>query len=327
MTRVARVAFATAAVLAAASCGEGSPSALDPAGPGARRVEGLWWLLLWVSVAVLAVVVAFLAVAWARGRGRGDVVERPRGELFVVVAGVVVPLAILTTVFVISLDDMAALSRPRRDARLTIEVVGHDWWWEVRYPNGAVTANEIHVPVGEPVALELTTGDVIHSFWVPQLMPKTDHIPGRVNHTWIEADRPGRYRGQCAEFCGLQHAHMAMYVVARPRAEFDRWVAQQAAPRAEPSGAAARGEEVFMSTTCFGCHAVRGTPAHATAGPDLTHLASRDTIAAGTLPNTRAALRRFVLDPQGVKPGVAMPPTALAPDDLDALLDYLEALD
>ncbi|CAN5587396.1 hypothetical protein BH24ACT26_BH24ACT26_18030 [soil metagenome] len=286
--------------------------------------------MLWISVAVFAVVIALLGVAVARARRRSVQPDHDArwGEPFVIIGGVIGPMIILAIVFVIALRDMAALSGPPGEIRTTVDVIGHDWWWEADYgETGAVTANEIHIPVGEPVRIRLTTADVIHSFWVPQLQAKSDMIPGSVNEMWLQADRPGRYRGQCAEFCGLQHAQMIFYVVAESPDEFRRWADEVAEPAAEPATASARrGREVFLTSTCVGCHAIRGTEADATLGPDLTHLAERETIAAGVLANTRANLSLFVTDPQDVKPGTTMPPTDLTQEELAALLDYLEQL-
>lgn len=315
---------------AAAGC-SGEASVLNPAGPGARRVEGLWWLMLAISCAVFIVVLAFLTVAVVRSRRPTASIDRqvPWGNRFVIVAGIVVPCLILGVLFLISLRDMAALSAPPEKPTVTIEVDARDWWWEVRYPDAdAVTANEIYIPAGESVRLRLLGSDVIHSFWVPRLQVKTDHIPGRVNTLWLKADEPGRYRGQCAEFCGIQHANMIFWVEAVPPAEFDSWLADQAEPAEEPTGDLAEtGEEVFLRSACAGCHAVRGTEANAQVGPDLTHLAGRETIASGVLSNSRANLRRFIEDPQAVKPGIIMPPVELADEELGALLDYLEQLD
>lgn len=324
--------FVTLAVVAllGAGCDEGSPSTLDSRGPGAARIEGLWWLMLWISVVVMAIVLGFLVLAVVKGR-RADAVADHRarwGEPLIVVAGVIIPAVILTAVFALSLRDMAALAQPDEPASMTVEVVGHDWWWEARYDGGIVTANEIHIPAGQPVRVELTTDDVIHSFWVPQLQAKTDMIPGRINHTWLEADRPGRYRGQCAEFCGLQHAKMAFFVVAQSPDDFDAWLEDQSEPGQQPVDASAlAGREVFLNSTCAGCHAIEGTAADADVGPDLTHLASRDTIASGVLDNNRNNLEKFVSDPQSLKPGVSMPPTELSSEDLQALVDYLEQLE
>jgi cytochrome c oxidase subunit 2 len=310
------------------ACGEeDSPSILEPAGPAAERVEGLWWPMLWISVAVFVVVAALLVRAsLRRGGSQDESVDRSEvrwGEPFIAIAGVFVPVLILGGVYLFSLKEMNALAGGSESAELTIEVVGRDWWWEVRYPNGATTANEIHIPAGEPVEVELTSADVIHSFWVPRLQVKTDQIPGEINTTWLEADEPGTYRGQCAEFCGLQHANMVFYVVAQTPDEFDAWVEDQAAP-AEATDLP--GENIFLSASCAGCHAIRGTEADADLGPDLTHLASRTTLA-GTVPNDRDNLLRFVRDPHDVKPGVAMPPAELDADELEAVIDYLEELD
>ncbi len=311
-------------------CSEDAPSILEPKGPGAERVEGLWWPMLWISTAVFLVVVAFLVVAvlkaWRRDAKPDN--QARWGEPFIVVAGVIIPALILASVFVVSLRAQAELSQPEQEPQLTVEVFGRMWWWEARYPNGAVTANEIHIPVGEPVRLRLATRDVLHSFWVPQLQVKTDMINGQVNEMWLQADEPGRYRGLCAEFCGLQHANMLFYVVAEPPDAFQAWLDNEARPGDEPTGALAReGRELFLSSTCAGCHAIRGTEAVSNAGPDLTHLARRETIAAGILPNDRENLARFIVDPQGVKPGAIMPPTDLNEDELEALLDYLQSLE
>ncbi|HZA87671.1 MAG TPA: c-type cytochrome, partial [Acidimicrobiales bacterium] len=211
---------------------------------------------------------------------------------------------------------------------LEVEVVGHNWWWEVRYPNGAVTANEIRIPVGETVELALPTADVIHSFWVPELQVKKDHIPGSDNRLWVVAERAGRFRGQCAEFCGLQHAHMEFQVEALPRAEFEDWLEREAEPATEPATARTReGSELFAASSCAGCHAVRGTSADGDLGPDLTHLGSRETIGAGLIPLTPANLADFIADPQDDKPGVSMPPTELTPREVEAVVAYLMELE
>lgn len=320
-------AIAFSILLLSGCSAEDAPSILEPGGPAAERVETLWWPMLWISTAVFLVVAGMLVRAAVKGRR--DVSEGVDkspvswGEPFIVVAGVFIPFLILGGTFVFSLQQMNGLSSDSEGAELTIEVIGHDWWWEVRYPNGAVTANEIHIPVGEPVDIELTTADVIHSFWVPRLQVKTDQIPGETTNTWLEADKPGVYRGQCAEFCGLQHANMVFYVVAEPRAEFDRWVADEAEP-AQASGS--EGEQIFLESSCAGCHAVRGTEAEGELGPDLTHIASRSTLA-GMVQNDREHLLEFVRDAQDVKAGVTMPPAELSDEELDAVVDYLETLE
>ena len=324
------VAIASLATLLV-SCSEEAPSALNPAGPGAGRIAGLWWVLFWISVVVI-VAVTVLLVAAVRRRGSSDLEidrSKPRlGEPFIVVAGVVIPALILTGTFVYAMVQTNELATGGDEADLTITVEAQNWWWEVRYPNGAVTANEIHIPAGRPVELRLVTADVIHSFWVPELNVKKDHVPGMDNRMWIMADRPGRYRGQCAEFCGLQHAKMAFYVEADPPAEFDEWMAAQARPAAEPATPLARrGRDVFAASSCAGCHTIRGVTPVADLGPDLTHMASRETLAAGALTLTRDALATFVHNAQIDKPGATMPPTELAPDQVAAVVEYLMGLD
>jgi cytochrome c oxidase subunit 2 len=207
---------------------------------------------------------------------------------------------------------------------MTIRVVGHQWWWEVRYEGtDVVTANEIHIPVKTRVDVELSTADVIHSFWIPELNRKTDMIPGLRNRQLLIADNPGTYRGQCSEFCGLQHAHMAVEVIAQRRAAFAAWLAAQEKAAASSTSA---GAHVFQTQACSGCHTIRGTPARGDVGPDLTHLESRSTIAALTEPNTPANLRHWIEYPQEVKPGSKMPDLDLPDADWNALAAYLETL-
>jgi cytochrome c oxidase subunit 2 len=215
---------------------------------------------------------------------------------------------------------------------LRIEVTGKQWWWEVRYDNRTpsnqlVTANEIHVPVGEPIQIVGTSHDIIHSFWAPSLFGKKDLIPGHETTLWFQADTAGVYRGQCAEFCGIEHAKMAITIVAETRPKFDSWYRTQMLPAAPPADSTTRrGETVFMSRGCPVCHTVGGTRALGTVGPNLTHIGSALTIAAGTLQNNRGNLAGWVVDPQQIKPGVHMPPNSLSGADLQALLAYLENL-
>jgi cytochrome c oxidase subunit 2 len=215
---------------------------------------------------------------------------------------------------------------------LSIQVVGHQWWWELHYPDAVpsqaiTTANEIHIPVGRPVELELASRDVIHSFWAPSLHGKRDLIPGHGSRLVVQADRPGVLHGQCAEFCGLQHANMGFLVVAEPADEFEAWRAAQRRPPPAPADAVqARGPRVFLSAPCAMCHAVQGTPAGGQNGPDLSHVASRRRLAAGTVANTSESMSRWIADPHQLKPGTRMPPTALEPADLEALTAYLESL-
>jgi len=211
-------------------------------------------------------------------------------------------------------------------------VTGHQWWWEIQYQdatpsNIVTTANEIHIPVGRPVQIQLRSGDVIHSFWIPNLHGKKDAFPDHETSLWLQADREGFFDGQCAEFCGAQHAHMRMQLVAESESKFQSWLQNQRQSAPQPqSDMQKKGQQVFLSHTCVTCHTIQGTDAGARLGPNLTHLASRQKIAAGTLPNMTGHLAGWIIDPQKIKPGVRMPQNPLNPEDLRALLEYLESL-
>lgn len=310
-------------------------SVLDPASPQADLLARLsWWMFgFGGAVLLLVTVLVLVAVLRARRADRDRPVDERRGHWAVVAGGVLLPLLAASGLLVASIAiGRTTLGPPPQDA-LTVEVTGHQWWWELHYLDEqgrriASTANEMHVPVGRPVRVLLKSDDVIHSFWAPSLQGKTDLVPGRTNEAWFQADREGVFRGQCAEFCGLQHALMAFLVVAQPPAQFDAWLARQAAPAREPADAlAAEGRRVFESRACVMCHAVRGTVAGGLVAPDLTHLAGRRTLAAGRLPNNAGSLAAWIMDPQQVKPGTRMPPTRLSGDELHALLHYLRSLD
>ena len=272
---MSRISFLACALLLA-GCG-GIQSALDPAGPGAARIGDIWWLMLIVCAAVYVTVMAMLLWAIARRRRRGlepelaPVPPEPRRERRmgqVVGVGVALTVAILV-VFVLASFQVGRALTARPEPAVRIDVTAQRWWWDVRYQdpvpsNSFTTANEIHIPVGRPVELTLRSADVIHSLWVPNLHGKKDLIPGQINTLYLEADRPGVFRGQCAEFCGFQHAHMALYVVAEPEEEFARWQARQRQPAPEPAtDAQRRGQDVFMASSCVLCHAISGTPAGA----------------------------------------------------------------
>jgi cytochrome c oxidase subunit 2 len=287
--------------------------------------------MFWVSAVVVAVVTTLIVVSVLPGRRRRPP-EEPRRQRWtgrvVVIGGVAVPVIVLVVLWVLTLSDMSALSQPGPAGSLKVQVVGHQWWWEVRYPQQRiVTANDVHVPVGQRVQVELTTDDVIHSFWVPQLTGKTDLITGRTNRMWIQADRPGVYRGQCAEYCGLQHANMIFYVVAESPARFRAWLTREGQPAVTPTDATAlRGRDVFLSSACVGCHTIRGTEAQGRVGPDLTHVGSRVSIGAGTLANTPSNLAIWISDSQSVKSGNRMPPIPLSTEELQAVVAFLEGL-
>jgi cytochrome c oxidase subunit 2 len=332
------VAVALGAALAAAACARDGPSVMEPAGPNAGRINVLWWVMLVAGTVVLVIVLALLAVALRRRPA--DAPARPRPEpaaerrltRMVVIGGAVAPAAILAALFLLTLSTLGALAAPGRADELVVEVTGKQFWWEVRYAGGAPherfeTANEIHIPVGQRVRLRLRASDVIHSLWVPALAGKMDLIPGRATEMWIQADRPGVFRGQCAEFCGVQHANMGLLVVARPPDDFARWAAAQRRPAAEPpDDAARRGRERFLDAGCALCHAIRGTPAGGDLGPGLTHVGARRTLAANTIPNTRGHLGGWIADPQGVKPGSRMPAVPLRPQEFHQIVRYLETL-
>jgi cytochrome c oxidase subunit 2 len=277
--------------------------------------------------------VALLGLAWIRRATSGlpffgD--REPVAQAMVVLFGIAIPIVVLIALFGgadVYLVKETAPPNPRTTA-LTVRVIGHQWWWEVHYPGSrAVTANEIHIPVRTRVNVVAVTADVIHSFWVPQLARKIDMVPGRQNRILLYASRVGVYRGECAEFCGLQHAHMSLEVVAQPAAAFRAWLQNMALPARRPTGGAAlRGEQLFMSDQCASCHTIGGTPAQGTVGPDLTHLATRSTLAAVTIPNSPAELERWILNPQAIKPGDRMPDLGLSQAQARDIVAYLDTL-
>jgi len=341
VTRVLRHAT-YAMLLVLSGCAGHQQSAVDAAGPASGATESLWWFFFWLLLAIFVIVIAFLCGSLGR-RHRGinqEPLERTHtpspateSRLSSIVGGATaVTVIILLALLVISVGVGKTTYGPGVKSPMTVEVTGNQWWWYVRYMNDVssdivVTANEIHIPVGQPVMIRETSHDVIHSFWVPNLQGKRDLIPSRVTAEWIQADRPGRFRGQCAEFCGLQHAHMAFWVVAEPQAQFKQWMDSQLQPAVPPSNpVTTHGQEVFMSHACVFCHNISGTPASGQVGPDLTHFGSRISIAAGTLPNTPGNLAGWVTDPQTVKPGNHMATVPIKSEDLQPLVEYLESL-
>ena len=319
-----------ASLAGVSGCGQNGQSVLHPAGPAAGRIADLWWLMLVAGTAV------FLLVAWVLFRAFTH--QNPRTEphtsgnddaptRWIIAGGIVLPAVILTPLFLYSLDVFAGLVPPSQRDAMEVEVTGRRWWWDVKYSDGLRTANEIHVPVGKPVRVRLRSDNVIHSFWAPSLHGKMDLVPGQVNTTWIQAERAGVYRGWCAEYCGLQHARMQFRVVAHAPADFAKWQRRNGQIARPPTDSMrAAGHNVFLAAGCAVCHTIRGTPARGALGPDLTHLASRMTLAAGTLPNTPGHLAGWVGNPQAIKPGALMPTLPLRPDQLQALLAYLSGL-
>lgn len=315
------------------------PSALDPRAPAAERIAELWWILLAIGTLAFAIVAGLLLIVAVRGRrarrdaGLGEVpgsVPDRVANRWIVSGGVVLPAVLLTAALALSVTTMQRLPREVPAGGLVIQVVGYQWWWSVHYPGEHVTvANEIHIPVGERVELQLRSADVIHSFWVPQLHGKLDLTPDDTNRLVIEAREEGTFRGACAEFCGLQHAKMGLLVVAHSPDAFASWLAAQRLPAAEPADdVARRGRDVFAENACARCHTIRGvTDTAPNAGPDLTHLASRREILAGTAANAAAELFTWLHDPAVLKEGTAMPSFDLSDADLRALVTYLENLE
>jgi len=313
--------------------GCGKQSILSTRSKPAHDIALLWWWMLAAATVVFLGAVAMLAVAWFRRERPGLPFVGEREDLaqgMVLLFGIVVPLVALIGLFGVSDVYLVGQTAPPnpRTTRMTIDVIGHQWWWEVRYDGGrAITANEIHIPANTRVNVVATSADVIHSFWVPALNRKIDTIPGQQNRILLYSNKVGVFRGDCAEFCGLQHAHMGMLVFVQPKAQFQSWLQRQAQPAATPATPVARrGEQVFLGGSCSSCHAIRGTPARGFVGPDLTHLASRTTLAGLTIPNSRSYLSRWIVDSQHFKPGNDMPDFSLRSAQLQSLVAYLEGL-
>ncbi len=251
-----------------------------------------------------------------------------RAIILVIIGGAIIPAIVLAILMGLGVATDTVNARPPGLGAGPIEVIGHQWWWEVRYPDeNIVTANEIHIPVGTPVLFKLTSADVIHSFWVPQLHSKLDMIPGQTNTVWVQADQMGSYQGECAEYCGEQHAGMDFTVVVESADDYAKWVNLQKQDAPKPTtDLVLAGEQTFLGSSCVYCHAIKGTNASGTIGPDLTHFASRATIGAGVLPNTPGNLAGWIINSQAIKPGNKMPPMDLNSDQLQSVLAYLETL-
>ena len=308
---------------------ENVQSALGPAGREAERIADLFW---WMAGGAMVVWLAVLALTVYCFRRRAETWTRRASAMLIVGGGVVFPTVVLTVLLVFGLAMLPPLVARAPAGSLQIRVVGEQWWWRVQYlPSGRPPidlANEIRLPVHQPVQLRLESDNVIHSFWIPPLGGKMDMIPGRVTWLALEPTRTGVFRGACAEYCGASHALMGFHVEVMEPAAFQRWLDVQAAPAAAPSTQqAARGQEVFFATGCSACHTVSGTPASGTVGPDLTHVGSRATLAGAMLPNDRVSLQRWIARTADIKPGVHMPRFGMLPrDDLDALAAYLRGL-
>ncbi len=345
-------------ILAAACAPDATQDSLKPAGPYAETIDDLFRPVFWIAVGVFVVVegmLVYLTVRYRHRRGRREIPPQVHGNQRLEIAWTIVPAIILVGVAVPTISGIYALAAKPAGA-LEVNVIGHQWWWEFEYPGlDVTTANVLHIPVGEPVYLSLcaagagyeeqpapsgclktatNVGDsVIHSFWVPRLGGKQDVVPGRINHLLIQADRPGVYSGQCAEFCGLSHADMRFRVIAQPPAEYEEWVREQQADAVTPQqgSLAATGLNEFLNGQCIACHAIQGTDAAGIGGPNLTHFASRDCFAGCIFDVTRANLARWLKDPSAVKGGVpggaSMPDYDLTDEQIDALIAYLMTLE
>ena len=322
-------AWVAALGLPLAAC-TGPLSALAPAGAAADAIATLFW---WMAAGAVLIWLAFVALAVYAVSRRSRVLSRRAGGMLIIGGGIVFPLVVLTAVLVYGLALLPRLLAPAPGNSLKIAVSGEQWWWRVRYlgPGGSPVelANEVRLPVGEPVELSLASPDVIHSFWIPSLAGKMDMIPGRVTRLVLEPSRTGVFRGVCAEYCGIAHALMMFAVVVLERGEFARWLAQQAAPAAVPvSPDARRGHALFLASGCGACHTIRGSAARGAVGPDLTHVGSRLSLGAGILRNEPDTFVRWIARTEQVKPGVHMPAFGMLPaDDLRALAAYLDSLE
>jgi cytochrome c oxidase subunit II len=328
--RLAGVAIAVIALALAAGC-RFPQSTFHPQSDFARLTDQLTReLVLWVAIIFVVVegVLLFTVLRFRARRGEEATSSGTHGHTALEVAWTLVPALILTAV---AIPTVATIFRTQASAparALEIQVIGHQWWWEFRYPHeDLVTANELHVPLGRAVALTLESADVIHSFWVPAMGGKRDVVPGRVNVLWFTPSALGDFPGECAEFCGVSHANMRLHLVVETPRDYAAWLRAQTAPPAEPDSAspAGRGRQAFMTVGCAGCHTVRGV-SPGRIGPDLTHLASRGTIASGLFPNTPEMLARWIEDPPGRKPGALMPKLGLPPAQVADVVAYLRTL-
>lgn len=301
---------------------------MAPRGTGADIGNGLFWFMTWTGGAITVGWIALFLIGLLRSHRDDDDPDREQRihRRFIVGGGVLLPAVALGVLFVY---DMVALREIPQGDDVTIDATGYQFWWDFTYPEpGFTTANEMYIPTGTDVNVRLRTADVIHSFWVPQLSGKRDMVPDRVNELTLHAREPGRYLGECTEFCGIQHANMQFTVVAVPPDDYEQWLRDMAEPAVEPDTPdERRGYETFMTASCASCHAIRGTPADGQQGPPLTHFASREQLGAGAAPNDRGHLGGWVVNAQTLKPGNLMPPVEIEGEDLPALLDYLESLE
>lgn len=335
-----RLPFLLPAAFAALLCSCGHPfSTMSPGGPAADKLAGLGWFvyMLFVGIAIIM----WILILWVATRRRGTFEEHAPvviggGQNWILIGGFIIPFCVLATVFILGLNTMSAFPLEgglSRNHPADIRLVGHQWWWEVHYvkaplPETVIAANEIHIPAGRPVDIDLTSDDVIHSFFVPTLHGKVDLIPNQMNRIRIEASQPGVYPGRCAEFCGAQHAHMQFMVIAQAPADYEAWLAREVQDGQQPVTAQEQqGKQLVETKACSLCHTIRGTLAQGKVGPDLTHIGSRHTLAAGMLNNNTANLEAWITHAQSLKPEVVMPDlTEFTGPQLQAIVAYLQQL-
>lgn len=333
-----RLAIISLPLLFLAGCGP-VQSTLNPHGPAAQRLANLSWFMTVVFLVVTLVM--WVLIAWAFKRRPGTLAEHAPidiggGQAWIAIGGLLIPLIVLTIIFVWGLQLLSAFpihGDHHHPAKPEILITGHQWWWQIQYLNDSparvfTTANEIHIPVGRPINIEFRSDDVIHAFWIPALHGKVDLIPGHTNLMRIEAAQPGSYAGQCAEYCGAQHAYMRLLLVAQEPDQYAAWLAQQRKPASEPASPdAIAGQQIFLSGPCAMCHQVRGTAAGGSVAPDLTHLASRQLIAGNSFPNNNAYLEAWITHAQSLKPQAQMPDlTQFTGEQLRELVAYLRQL-
>lgn len=299
-----------------------------PDSPQARAIFHLAIICSIIFALIYVIVASVILFSLMRFRWREGMPDpaQVEGNKRIEIIWTAIPAVIVITLFVLTARTMTIADPPPAPTP-DVVVIGHQWWWEFRYPNsGVVAVNELHIPLGTPLSLRLDAADVLHEFWVPELTRKMTTVPGHPNHIWLEADKPGTYLGICSEFCGTEHAWMHFFVIAEPQEDFDAWIKAQLQPAAPPEGEAAKGLALFQQLSCASCHAVKGTPATAQVAPDLTHIASRQEIGAGIVDNTPENLHRWLADPQKVKPGVLMPNFKLTDEQVNELVAYFETL-
>lgn len=304
----------------------------NPSSPQMEALAGLTYYTVAISAVILGIIAVAVAVIIIRFRKKPGEVGEPHqdfGNLKLEITWTLIPVAIVAVLFLLTCSTMRAIDPPSTDRDPDIIIIGHQWWWEIIYPEaGVLTANEVHLPTGRPLLARLESVDVIHDFWVPEIGRKIDLVPGHPNYMWVVAGEPGVYIGACAEFCGTQHANMRIRVIAQTEEEFSEWLKAQARiPETPAAGIAADGAKIFQEVACMNCHTIAGTPAAARVGPSLTYLATRDTLGAGVLTNTPDNLAKWLKNPNRYKPGSLMPNMKLSDEQIKALVAYLEALD